>query len=134
MTATTTLLEGADGSLVRRSVLSNGVRLISEFVPSVHSVSIGIWVDAGSRNEHGSHMGAAHYLEHLLFKGTQSRTALQISSAIEAVGGGARAARRLRERPRSACPASGVRCDLRALQPQLLQLEALSQQEFLMLE
>ena len=87
MTGTITLLEGADGSLVRRSVLSNGVRLISEFVPSVHSVSIGIWVDAGSRNEHGSHMGAAHYLEHLLFKGTQSRTALQISSAIEAVGG-----------------------------------------------
>lgn len=87
MSSPETLLEGADGSLVRRSVLSNGVRLISEFVPSVHSVSIGVWVDAGSRNEQGAHMGAAHYLEHLLFKGTQSRTALEISSAIEAVGG-----------------------------------------------
>lgn len=87
MSSPETLLEGADGSLVRRSVLSHGVRLISEFVPSVHSVSIGVWVDAGSRNEQGAHMGAAHYLEHLLFKGTQSRTALEISSAIEAVGG-----------------------------------------------
>lgn len=87
MTSTVTLLEGADGSLVRRSVLSNGVRLISEFVPSVHSASIGIWVDAGSRDEQGAHMGAAHYLEHLLFKGTQSRTALDISSSIESVGG-----------------------------------------------
>lgn len=81
------LLEGADGSLVRRSVLSSGVRLITEYVPGVLSASIGIWVDAGSRNEQGNHMGAAHYLEHLLFKGTSSRSALDISSSIEAVGG-----------------------------------------------
>lgn len=81
------VLEGADGSLVRRSVLSSGVRLITEYVPGVLSASIGIWVDAGSRNEQGAHMGAAHYLEHLLFKGTSQRTALEISSEIEAVGG-----------------------------------------------
>ncbi len=81
------LLEGADGSLVRRSVLSSGIRLITEYVPGVLSASIGIWVDAGSRNEQGAHMGAAHYLEHLLFKGTSRRTALEISSEIESVGG-----------------------------------------------
>jgi predicted Zn-dependent peptidase len=87
MASDSILLEGADGSIVRRSVLSSGVRLITEFVPGVLSASIGIWVDAGSRNEQGSHMGAAHYLEHLLFKGTSQRSALDISSSIEAVGG-----------------------------------------------
>lgn len=81
------LLEGTDGSIVRRTVLSSGVRLITEFVPGVLSASIGIWVNAGSRNEIGSHMGAAHYLEHLLFKGTNHRSALDISSSVEAVGG-----------------------------------------------
>lgn len=87
MSSDSILLEGADGSIVRRSVLSSGVRLITEFVPGVLSASIGIWVDAGSRNEQGAHMGAAHYLEHLLFKGTSQRSALEISSSIEAVGG-----------------------------------------------
>lgn len=87
MAKTKTLLAGTDGSLVRRSVLTSGVRVITEKVPGVHSTSIGIWVDAGSRDEKGSHTGAAHYLEHLLFKGTTKRSALEISSAIESVGG-----------------------------------------------
>ena len=87
MSSDSIVLEGADGSIVRRSVLSSGVRLITEYVPGVLSASIGIWVDAGSRNEEGAHTGAAHYLEHLLFKGTAQRSALEISSAIEAVGG-----------------------------------------------
>jgi predicted Zn-dependent peptidase len=87
MAKTKTLLAGTDGSLVRRSVLPSGVRVITEKVPGVYSASIGIWVDAGSRDEKGSHTGAAHYLEHLLFKGTSKRTALEISAAIESVGG-----------------------------------------------
>ena len=87
MAKTKTLLAGTDGSLVRRSVLSSGVRVITEKVPGVHSVSIGIWVDAGSRDEKGSQTGAAHYLEHLLFKGTSKRSALDIAAAIESVGG-----------------------------------------------
>jgi predicted Zn-dependent peptidase len=87
MAKTKTLLAGTDGSLVRRSVLPSGVRVITEKVPGVHSASIGIWVDAGSRDEKGSHTGAAHYLEHLLFKGTAKRSALEISAAIESVGG-----------------------------------------------
>ena len=87
MAKTKTLLAGTDGSIVRRSVLPSGVRVITEKVPGVHSASIGIWVDAGSRDEKGSHTGAAHYLEHLLFKGTTKRSALDISASIESVGG-----------------------------------------------
>ncbi len=87
MAKSKTLLAGTDGSVVRRSVLPSGVRIITEKVPGVYSASIGIWVDAGSRDEKGSHTGAAHYLEHLLFKGTAKRSALDISAAIESVGG-----------------------------------------------
>ncbi|MCH9840104.1 MAG: insulinase family protein [Actinomycetia bacterium] len=87
MAKTTTLLAGTDGSLVRRSVLPSGVRVVTEKVPGVHSATIGIWIDAGSRDEKGSHTGAAHYLEHLLFKGTSKRSAMEIASAIESVGG-----------------------------------------------
>ncbi len=87
MAKTKTLLAGTDGSLVRRSVLPSGVRIITEKVPGVYSASIGIWVDAGSRDEKGSHTGAAHFLEHLLFKGTSKRSAFEISVAIESVGG-----------------------------------------------
>jgi predicted Zn-dependent peptidase len=84
---TTTLLQDAAGGLVRRSVLGNGLRIITEYVPGVRSVSFGIWVAAGSRDEPARQMGSAHYLEHLLFKGTRKRSALEISAAIEAVGG-----------------------------------------------
>lgn len=87
MVKTATLLKGTDGSIIRRSVLDNGVRVITEKVPGVSSASIGMWIDAGSRDESASHTGAAHYLEHLLFKGTTRRSAMDISSSIEAVGG-----------------------------------------------
>jgi len=82
-----TLLQGVDGGIVRRTTLSNGLRIITEFVPGVRSASCGIWVAAGSRDEPAKQMGSAHYLEHLLFKGTKRRNALEISAAIEAVGG-----------------------------------------------
>jgi predicted Zn-dependent peptidase len=84
---TTTLLQDAAGGVVRRSVLGNGLRIITEYVPGVRSVSFGVWVAAGSRDEPARQMGSAHYLEHLLFKGTKKRNALEISAAIEAVGG-----------------------------------------------
>jgi predicted Zn-dependent peptidase len=83
----TTLLQDVDGGLVRRTTLNNGLRIITEFVPAVRSVSFGIWVAAGSRDEPAKQMGSAHYLEHLLFKGTKRRSAMEISSSIEAVGG-----------------------------------------------
>jgi len=72
---------------VRRTVLPSGLRIVTETVPSVRSAAIGIWVNVGSRDETPAVAGASHFLEHLLFKGTTRRTALEISSTIEAVGG-----------------------------------------------
>src|SRR5258705_6562733 len=78
----------ADGeSTVRRTVLPGGLRVITESLPAVRSASFGIWAGVGSRDEDISHAGATHYLEHLLFKGTARRSALDISAAIDAVGG-----------------------------------------------
>jgi predicted Zn-dependent peptidase len=74
-------------SRVRRTVLPGGLRVITEFLPAVRSVALGIWVGVGSRDEDQAHAGATHYLEHLLFKGTRRRTALEISSEMDAVGG-----------------------------------------------
>src|SRR5262245_19761374 len=79
----TALLDGT----VRRTVLPNGLRIITENVPAMRSVAFGIWVNVGSRDEEPGHSGASHFLEHLLFKGTERRSALDISAAIEAVGG-----------------------------------------------
>ncbi|TDC43244.1 insulinase family protein [Micromonospora sp. KC213] len=78
--------EVVDGS-VRRTVLPSGLRVLTEAIPAMRSVSFGIWVAVGSRDETGRQAGAAHFLEHLLFKGTHKRSALDISAEIEAVGG-----------------------------------------------
>ena len=84
---TRTLLEGADGAVVRRTTLPNGLRVVTESVPGVRSVSFGAWIGVGSRDETPRQTGAAHFLEHLLFKGTQTRSAWEITAPIEAVGG-----------------------------------------------
>ncbi len=84
---TRTLSDDPLGGTVRRTVLPNGLRVLTEAIPAMRSVSFGIWVAVGSRDETGPQAGAAHFLEHLLFKGTHKRNALEISSAIEAVGG-----------------------------------------------
>jgi predicted Zn-dependent peptidase len=85
---TVTLATGQEGGgLVRRTVLPGGLRIVTEAMPTVRSVSFGIWVGVGSRDETVDQAGATHYLEHLLFKGTARRSALEISSAIDAVGG-----------------------------------------------
>lgn len=84
---TRTLLTADQGGLVKRTVLPGGLRIITEHMPTVRSATIGIWVNVGSRDEIASQTGSAHYLEHLLFKGTTTRNALEISSAIDAVGG-----------------------------------------------
>jgi len=78
---------GSGDSTVRKTVLPGGLRVVTESLPSVRSVALGIWVGVGSRDEDHAHAGATHYLEHLLFKGTQQRTALDISAAMDAVGG-----------------------------------------------
>jgi predicted Zn-dependent peptidase len=79
---------GTDGdSGVRRTVLPGGLRVVTESLPAVRSAALGIWAGVGSRDEDLQHAGATHYLEHLLFKGTARRTALEISAAIDGVGG-----------------------------------------------
>lgn len=67
--------------------LSNGIRVVSERVPDVRSVSIGVWVGNGSRHEKPGEYGMSHYIEHMLFKGTRHRDAWQIAREIDAVGG-----------------------------------------------
>ena len=72
---------------VRRSELPGGVRLVTEAVPGVRSVALGIWIGIGSVDETTEQAGAAHFLEHLLFKGTRRRTAAGIAEEMDAVGG-----------------------------------------------
>ncbi|MFF4948865.1 M16 family metallopeptidase [Streptomyces chattanoogensis] len=85
---TQTLLKGTAGAgTVRRTTLPGGLRIVTETLPSVRSVTFGIWAHVGSRDETPTLNGATHYLEHLLFKGTEQRSALDISAAIDAVGG-----------------------------------------------
>lgn len=72
---------------VALTTLPSGVRVVTEAMPDVRSVTVGFWIDVGSRDEQGSVNGATHFLEHLLFKGTQRRSAKEIAEALEAVGG-----------------------------------------------
>ena len=72
---------------VRRTVLPSGLRILTEAIPTTRSAALGVWVGVGSRDETPAMSGASHFLEHLLFKGTHKRTALDISAEIEAVGG-----------------------------------------------
>jgi predicted Zn-dependent peptidase len=85
MTASTQGLAG--GEAITRTVLPGGLRVVTEKLPAVRSVAFGIWAGVGSRDEDVLHAGATHYLEHLLFKGTARRSALDISAAMDAVGG-----------------------------------------------
>ncbi len=78
---------GATASTVRRTVLPGGLRIITETMPGARSATLGLWTKVGSRDESRSLTGATHFLEHLLFKGTSRRTALDISAELDAVGG-----------------------------------------------
>jgi predicted Zn-dependent peptidase len=79
------------GSTVRRSVLPSGVRVLTEVVPGAQSASVSFSVAVGSRDETNGHFGSTHFLEHLLFKGTKRRTALDIAIAFDSVGGSSNA-------------------------------------------
>ncbi|GAB3565612.1 M16 family metallopeptidase [Spelaeicoccus albus] len=89
---TTRTLSEEGGGAVRRSVLPGGVRVLSETMPGLLSATIGFWVGVGSRDERSGQLGSTHFLEHLLFKGTKSRSAMDIACAFDAVGGEANAA------------------------------------------
>jgi predicted Zn-dependent peptidase len=72
---------------IRRTVLANGVRLATERMPHVRSVAVGIWLTRGSRHEPEAHPGIAHFVEHMLFKGTPSRNAEEIAQQVDSIGG-----------------------------------------------
>jgi predicted Zn-dependent peptidase len=72
---------------VELHTLSNGVRVVTEHMPGLLSAAVGVWVNAGGRHERAEQNGIAHFLEHMAFKGTAKRTALQIAEEIEDVGG-----------------------------------------------
>jgi predicted Zn-dependent peptidase len=73
--------------LLRRTRLASGLRVVTEALPALRSVTLGMWVGSGSRDETDDLSGASHFLEHLLFKGTPDRSAREIARAIESVGG-----------------------------------------------
>ena len=73
--------------MFNKTVLDNGVRILSESVSYLNSLSLGIWVDAGSRDEAEDENGVSHFIEHMVFKGTTNRSALQIAKELDAVGG-----------------------------------------------
>ena len=73
--------------MVFRDKLENGIRVIGEPMPHYRSVSMGVWVDAGSVCENEAEAGASHFIEHMLFKGTERRTAAEIAAEMDAIGG-----------------------------------------------
>jgi len=74
-------------SQIRRDTLANGLRLVTEAMPHVRSVSIGVWLTRGSRHEPPEHAGIAHFVEHMLFKGTTNRSAEDIAQQVDSIGG-----------------------------------------------
>ena len=77
----------ADLPTYQRTVLDNGVRVVTERIPSVRSVSVGVWVNAGSRDERPEEAGITHFIEHMVFKGTTTRRGHHINRRMESVGG-----------------------------------------------
>jgi predicted Zn-dependent peptidase len=73
--------------IYQKTVLDNGIRVVTEELDSVRSISIGVWIDVGSRDEEKDEVGVSHFIEHMLFKGTRNRTAKEIAVSLESVGG-----------------------------------------------
>ncbi len=73
--------------MIVRDALDNGIRLVTESMSHVRSVSLGVWLARGSRHETDEESGIAHFVEHMLFKGTASRTAEDIAQAVDSIGG-----------------------------------------------
>jgi len=73
--------------IYERTTLPNGIRVVTERLPWVRSVSIGIWLDVGSRHEQPDENGISHFIEHMVFKGTKRRTAKQVGASLESIGG-----------------------------------------------
>src|SRR5512140_3471612 len=72
---------------IRREVLPNGLIVLTEEMPHLRSVSIGVWIKTGSRHEEPEYNGISHFIEHMVFKGTKSRTAEDIARQVDSIGG-----------------------------------------------
>ncbi|MBZ5749920.1 MULTISPECIES: M16 family metallopeptidase [Metabacillus] len=73
--------------MIKRYTCQNGVRIVLENIPTVRSVAIGVWIGTGSRNENVQNNGVSHFLEHMFFKGTKTRTAREIAESFDSIGG-----------------------------------------------
>jgi predicted Zn-dependent peptidase len=73
---------------IHRALLPNGMRVVTEHMPNVRSVSVGIWIGTGSREESPQDTGISHFIEHMVFKGTKNRSAEQIARSVDSIGGG----------------------------------------------
>jgi predicted Zn-dependent peptidase len=73
--------------MAEKTTLGNGVRILSDRIPSVRSVSLGVWVNVGARDESADENGLSHFIEHMIFKGTDRRSAFDIAKAFDAIGG-----------------------------------------------
>lgn len=73
--------------MIQKTTLENGIRVVTEEIPTAHSATLGFWVENGSRHEGLSQSGISHFIEHMLFKGTTRRNALEIAKEIDSVGG-----------------------------------------------
>lgn len=73
---------------IERATLPNGLRIVTEAMPYVRSVSLGVWIASGSRSEQGAENGLSHFIEHMVFKGTKNRSAEDIARSVDSVGGG----------------------------------------------
>jgi predicted Zn-dependent peptidase len=90
-TRTTTRTASRDHLKIRdieRTVLPNGLRVVTERMPHVRSISVGVWIATGSRQETPEQSGISHFIEHMLFKGSKTRSAEQIARAVDSIGGG----------------------------------------------
>jgi predicted Zn-dependent peptidase len=73
---------------IERATLPNGIRVVTEVMPYVRSVSLGVWIGSGSRVEHGPENGVSHFIEHMFFKGTKNRSSEDIARSVDSIGGG----------------------------------------------
>ena len=73
--------------MIKKYTCQNGVRIVLENIPTVRSVAIGIWIGTGSRDENDKNNGISHFLEHMYFKGTETRNAREIAEAFDSIGG-----------------------------------------------
>ena len=73
--------------MIAKETLPNGLTLVTETMPQVRSAAIGVWVKRGSRHERPAESGLSHFIEHMVFKGTTTRTAERIASEVDSIGG-----------------------------------------------